>query len=493
MVQDGARYLWCQSEGNRAIAIWATDRLTSLGERHVVWRAPRSGPYSREVWAPELHKIGGRWHIYFAASDGRNENHLAYVLKSETADPLGAYTLHGPLYTGDDPAGKDGNVWAIDMTPLDHGGQLYALWSGWDAPGTDRQFLYIAPMRDGTATAGPRVRLCANDDYLWERTEERDGSRGLNEGPQILKHGGRTFVTYSCAASWLPTYKLGLLELTGDDPLDPASWKKYPEPIFQSTAATYGVGHSCFVKSPDGREDWHVYHAKRDRDPGWRRAIFIQPFTWRADGLPDFGTPVAPGSALPRPSGEMPASAPALPFECSLQDGLQGWSYYGHHQFLAEGEDGVHLGIVPDAPINDYRCGEKLVLDGLDVADVEVGVTIRVLDGERGNGLLFRASAPSVGYDAHRGYFAGIIPTDQCVILGRMDGERWQELARADAKIERGRDYRLHVQARGPQIEVSLDGKALLSHRDAAHSRGSVGIRVVRSHAVFSDFRCVGL
>ncbi len=109
------RYLWCLSEGNRGIAIHAGKRLTALGGKHIVWSAPEAGPVSREIWAPELHFLDGRWHVYFAASDGRNANHLAYVLVSRTSDPLGDYDLHGPLETGD-RAGKP--IWAIDMTVL---------------------------------------------------------------------------------------------------------------------------------------------------------------------------------------------------------------------------------------------------------------------------------------------------------------------------------------------------------------------------------------
>jgi GH43 family beta-xylosidase len=197
----GERYLWCLSEENRGISLWASSTLTSLGRRHLVWQAPESGPYSKEVWAPELHQLDGHWYIYFAASDGHNHNHLTYVLRSDTEDPLGRYTLHGPLATGDGADGLSPNLWAIDMTVLEHAGRRYAVWSGWDGPRTDRQFLYIAPMRSPTELAGPRVRICANDDYLWERTEERASSRGLHEGPQIIQRTGRTFVVYSCAAS----------------------------------------------------------------------------------------------------------------------------------------------------------------------------------------------------------------------------------------------------------------------------------------------------
>jgi GH43 family beta-xylosidase len=298
------RYLWCQSEGNRGVAVYNSASLTSLGRKHVVWRAPDSGPLSREIWAPELHFLDGKWVIYFAASDGKNENHLAYALQSETEDPLGEYSLHGPFATGEGADGKSPNIWAIDMTLLEHGGKRYALWSGWDAPRTDRQFLYIAPMKSSTELAAPRIRICSNDDYPWEFTEDEGKGRGLNEAPQVIKKAGRTFATYSCGGSWLPTYKLGMLELTGSDPLEPQSWKKLKEPVFVGTRVTYGVGHSCFAESLDGKEWWHIFHAKRDRRPGWRRAIFVQPMGFGEDGLPRFGVPVAAGKALPRPSGE---------------------------------------------------------------------------------------------------------------------------------------------------------------------------------------------
>ena len=105
VVRDGNGYLWCQTDADAGVVVRRSDRLTSLGERHVVWRAPADGPFSAEVWAPELIRLDGRWHIYVAASDGRNENHRAYVLVADTDDPLGSYSLHGPLHTGDGAGG----------------------------------------------------------------------------------------------------------------------------------------------------------------------------------------------------------------------------------------------------------------------------------------------------------------------------------------------------------------------------------------------------
>ncbi|WP_199169844.1 glycoside hydrolase family 43 protein [Rhodopirellula bahusiensis] len=299
-----ARYLWCKSDNDRGILIFESDDLTTMGERHLVWKAPDEGPYSKEVWAPELHVVGDRYYVYFAASDGDNANHLTYVLESKTSDPLGEYNLHGPMATGDGEDGQSPNIWSIDMTLLNHNDQLFAIWSGWDKPGSDNQYLYIAPMSSPTELSGPRVLICDNDDYLWERVEPDASQRGLNEGPEVFKAKGKTSLLYSCGASWLPTYKIGRLELVKDNPLAPGAWKKLPEPAFQSTETVYGVGHSCFAKSLDDKQWWHIFHAKVGPEHGWNRALHLQPMNVSDDGTPLLGTPLDRATAIERPSGK---------------------------------------------------------------------------------------------------------------------------------------------------------------------------------------------
>lgn len=99
-----------------------------------------------------------------------------------------------------------------------------------------------------------------------------------------------------------------LLSYVGGDPLDPASWSKSPEPVFQRSDANgvYGPGHNGFFTSPDGSESWIVYHANDSASGGCnnQRTTRAQPFSWNADGTPDFGAPVGLGQPLPGPSGE---------------------------------------------------------------------------------------------------------------------------------------------------------------------------------------------
>jgi GH43 family beta-xylosidase len=302
-------YYWCASENDLAVAVYRSDRLTERGEKVIVWRAPERGPHSREIWAPELHRLDNRWYIYVAASNGRNETHRMIVLESVGDDPTSEFRFKSELYTGDDVATGQHNRWAIDGTILEREGQRYLLWSGWEDE-CDQQWLYIAKLSNPWTVSSNRVRMCANDDFVWERVDETRKTRGLNEAPQVLVRHDRVFVVYSASASWETTYKLGLLELAPQaNPMDPRSWRKHAEPVFQATEQTWGVGHCSFTQSPDGTEDWLVYHAKLETKPNWNRAIHVQRFDWDESGAPIFGDPVAAKVELTVPRGEQFAAS----------------------------------------------------------------------------------------------------------------------------------------------------------------------------------------
>jgi GH43 family beta-xylosidase len=162
------------------------------------------------------------------------------------------------------------------MTVLQHEGRLYAVWSGWEgADDAFPQHLYIAPMADPVTLSGERVRI-SSPEHDWEMR-----IAPLNEGPQVVRNDrdGKLFIAFSADASWTQEYKMGLLEWTGGDLLDPSAWKKLSRPIFT------GGGHGCFI-DVDGAGHF-VYHRKLSADPGWAdREVLSEPFTWDANGYP---------------------------------------------------------------------------------------------------------------------------------------------------------------------------------------------------------------
>lgn len=96
---------------------------------------------------------------------------------------------------------------------------------------------------------------------------------------------------------------------TNADLLDPASWKKSPQPLFRQSPenGVYGTGHNSFFKSPDGKEHYILYHARDTQtDPpgmGDTRSPRTQKIEWKADDYPVFGTPYPKSTRLKKPSG----------------------------------------------------------------------------------------------------------------------------------------------------------------------------------------------
>ena len=285
VVAHGGSLLLVQSAGRRSRIVVKRFRDLARMDRNVetvIWPpAGRSEPI-RELWAPELHLINGRWYVYYSAGAGWAGSHRTYALVAD--DPLGPYRSLGPV--GD----PKNDVWAIDLTVFTHGGRMYALWSGWDgAHDGFPQNLYVAPMDDPwTITAGRR-RLS------WPQHDWEMSVAPVNEGPQVARHPGtgRLFVIYSADASWTPAYKTGLLEWTGGDVADPTSWSKLPRPLFT------GGGHGCVLDTPSGSH--FVYHRKVSGDPGWAdREICSAPLVWDADGYPVIRVHEARGAAPAR-------------------------------------------------------------------------------------------------------------------------------------------------------------------------------------------------
>jgi GH43 family beta-xylosidase len=283
------------------IRIRRAKRLAELKDApdQVVWKDDHPERF-RDLWAAEFHRLDGgkgpRWYMYYTASDGKegDTHHRMFVLESEGDDPRGPYTFQAKLKT--DP---DDTQYAIDGTVLKlPSGELYFLWCG--RPSPTGQGLYISRMTNPWTLVGERTYLPSNG----------FGCPYVREAPVTLQKGNQIHLIYSACGADTPDYKLGRLTATvGTNLLSPASWKQHPRPVFARVDqyGIFGPGHNFFFRSPDGKEDWIVYHAKRGMALTYGdRSTHAKRFTWNPDDSPNFGLPVAVDTEIPAPSGEPP-------------------------------------------------------------------------------------------------------------------------------------------------------------------------------------------
>lgn len=288
------------------LVLWKTKNLANIAtaERKTIWTPPEGTMYSKDIWAPEIHIIEGKWYVYFAADDGNNENHRMYVLENDHEDPFqGEWEFKGKVAAWPDR-------WAIDGNVFTYEDERYMIWSGWEGHTNGQQNIYIAKMKNPWTIDGKRV-LISEPTHIWEKQGDLDDDRNpphvnVNEGPQYLEHNDEIFIVYSANGCWTDYYSLGLISLKGEDILDPASWIKHDQPIFKKSEenSVYAPGHNSFFKSPDGSEDWILYHANSHPGEGCgtRRSPRMQKIEWNEDGTPNLGRPVSAETILEIPT-----------------------------------------------------------------------------------------------------------------------------------------------------------------------------------------------
>ncbi len=185
------------------------------------------------------------------------------------------------------------------------------VWSGWEGDLNGKQEIYIASLKNPWTVDSERVKI-STPTFEWERhgnlnSPDNPPHVAVNEGPQFIVHGDKLIVIFSASGCWTDNYALGMLSADiRSDFLNQSSWTKQQKPLFITSVenSVYAPGHNSFFKSPNGKEDWILYHAndKPGQGCGGFRSPRAQKFTWNKDGTPNFGAPIKTGVVLNMPS-----------------------------------------------------------------------------------------------------------------------------------------------------------------------------------------------
>ena len=306
--------------------VWPRAGDTVPTETIIGLAGPEELAADENPWAPEFHRLRNpetgeyRWYWYY--SPGQLQVKWMAVLESAGDDPTGPYSYKARInpFTGLDPTNPDdGTVDVTEGGQLDgtvfineHDGRMYYIWSG--VRGSPDQFfryqqLYIAEMDTPWSIIGPTTVISAAT-YPWELTGP------INEGPEVLQKGGKIHVIFSANQCTTDEYKLGRLTVANDaDLLDPMTWAfaKHPLPVFDKSIenSIYAPGHNGFFTSPDGTENWIVFHAHTvplgpvtGGGCNGIRTAHAQRFTYDANDNPVFGEPESFRIDLAAPAGD---------------------------------------------------------------------------------------------------------------------------------------------------------------------------------------------
>ncbi|MCQ2458215.1 MAG: family 43 glycosylhydrolase [Clostridia bacterium] len=222
----------------------------AAAEEKTVWHAHESGVMASHIWAPELHRIDGKWYIYFAAGEKEDVWKIRpWVLECEGDDPVAdPWTERGMLTRAEEDE-YSFTDFSLDMTVFEHGGKHYCVWAEKVSAGKKISNLYIAEMKNALELATPQM-LLSSPDYAWERH-----GFWVNEGASFTEAEGRMYISFS-ASDTGRAYCIGLLWADADaDPMDFSAWHKVNRPVMvtDEEKGLYGPGHNTFFRDENGK------------------------------------------------------------------------------------------------------------------------------------------------------------------------------------------------------------------------------------------------
>ncbi len=279
---EGTYYLYPTTPGRNigGIKVYTSKDLVNWEDAGMAMTAGPDNWGDNGFWAPDLIEKDGRFYMYYTANE--------HLCVSVAENPLGPFKQEkfGPMH--EDTQEIDAHAFKDDD------GQYYLYFVRFD----NGNHIWGAKLNEDMETIDESsVVKVLLPSQPWEMD-----MGNINEGPYMLKHEGKYYLTYSGSHFESPLYGAGYA--VADSPLGP--FEKYEEnPIMQSNSLAHGTGHHAVAESPDGKELFMIYHRHQtlyNTDPR-EFAIDRMRFTKNDQGetvLEVYGPTVTP---QPYPSG----------------------------------------------------------------------------------------------------------------------------------------------------------------------------------------------
>lgn len=249
---------------------------------------PKLGSWAKTgfTWAPEVLQLGGKYLLYYTASDARRNMQCIGV--AVASDPMGPFVDSNP-----EPIVCQTSLGgSIDASPLRDGdGKLYLYFKNDGNRVHARTSLWGQPLApDGLSVTGQPVELL-KDDQGWEaRVVEAPTMVRSPAGYELFFSGG--FFGWNPEEGGLSPYAMGYASCSG--PLGPCAAAK-DNPMLHSfndreAGCLSGPGHqSIFTVGQRTFISFHAWQATSGcRKQDNRRYLYVAPLFWK-DGKPQIG------------------------------------------------------------------------------------------------------------------------------------------------------------------------------------------------------------
>ena len=193
---DGMYYFTASVPDYDGIVLRKSETIAGLkdAEEVMIWKKHKTGVMSKHIWAPELHYLDEKWYIYYAGGEEDDVWKIRpYILECLGQDPINDKWIEkGKIERADDDEFSF-EAFSLDGTILEQKGRRYYIWAEKVGVGKQISNIYIAEMKNPCKLKTVQV-LLSTPDYDWERV-----GFWVNEGPAVLKHGDKIYLTYSAS------------------------------------------------------------------------------------------------------------------------------------------------------------------------------------------------------------------------------------------------------------------------------------------------------
>ncbi len=249
---DGGKYYIYGTHDADGICCYSSDDLKTWKPEGQALNAANTTE-TRWFWAPEVYHLGDKYIMYYSA----NEHLYAATSKS----PTGPFVQVGPCQMEK----LIGNEKCIDSSVFfDEDGTAYILFVRF----TDGNCIWQAQLDKDYITPIPgTMKKCFSATADWELKQAK-----VVEGPNVVKHKKRYYLTYSANDYRSREYAVGYA--TSRD-MAFASWKKFDgNPILHRRDNLVGTGHHSLFTDKDGKLRI-VFHAHYSEDKIHPRLTYI--------------------------------------------------------------------------------------------------------------------------------------------------------------------------------------------------------------------------